>query len=551
MTSILDPPVFYYAAVGILCWVAYFIFPYLRDPHNLRRTSIGGPKLAALSNAWLAYVAARGDRSESVHRLHQKYGKFVRIAPNHVSIADHKALEVVYAHGSGTLKSDFYDAFVSIRPSLFTTRDRAAHARKRKVVSSVFSQQNVLQFEPVIRRHIRAFIAQWDLRCARAAAAGERGGRSWFNVPSHFNFLTFDITGDLAFGTSFNMIAAQKDVAPMVQLGVAGEKAEVEYIPAIKVLNDRGNFSASLGVLPPWVREWVRCIPWYASGSKAVESLAGMANAAVERRLKDGVTEDDMDEDEEGEKRERTDLLEKLMQGKDEQGEPLGREELTAEALTLMIAGTDTTSNSSCAITYHLAANPETQRKLQVELDSVLLSVRSAPPAISESNPAPLPPSSVAVKHVDIKSLPYLQACVNEGLRLHTPLGAGLPRIVPAGTTLEVCGEAFVGGTILSVPVYSVHQDQESWGEDSGQFKPERWLGRTVGREFSPFSFGPRACVGRNLANLIILETIASIFHRYEFELEQPDQKPVIREGLLRKPMQCVLGMRRRETSLG
>lgn len=121
------------------------------------------------------------------------------------------------------------------------------------------------------------------------------------------------------------MIAAQKDVAPMVQLRVVGEKVRVEYIPAIKVLNGRGNFSASLSVLPPWIREWVRYIPWYASGSKAVESLAGMANAAVERRLRDRIIEDNVDDDdEESERKVRTDLLEKLVQGKDERGEPLG-----------------------------------------------------------------------------------------------------------------------------------------------------------------------------------------------------------------------------------
>lgn len=161
-----------------------------------------------------------------------------------------------------------------------------------------------------------------------------------------FNFLTFDITGDLTFGTSFGMIEAQRDVAPMLQLSSSSSSSSsVTYIPAIKVLNDRGNFSASMGVLPPWVRKWVLLLPWYRSGNAAVQSLAGMANAAVERRLREGVPEEEEgDYDEEFGRGKRVDLLEKLMDGKDEFGEPLGREELTAEALTLMIAATDTTS---------------------------------------------------------------------------------------------------------------------------------------------------------------------------------------------------------------
>ncbi|KAG8679509.1 hypothetical protein FRC08_016941, partial [Ceratobasidium sp. 394] len=369
-------PVSYYAVGAVLGLIGYFFVPYITDPHNLRRPAIQGPRHAALSNAWLAYVAARGDRSGEVHKLHQKYGKLVRIAPNHISVADPKALEVIYAHGNGTLKSDFYDAFMSIRPGIFSTRNRAAHTRKRKLVSNIFSQQNVLLFEPHIRRHIRAFCAQWDMRCARAAV-GElpdvRDGKSWFDVLPHFNFLAFDIIGDLAFGAPFGMIAAQKDIAPMLEQATTGEKLEIKYVPAVQVLNNRGDYSASIGVLPKWIRPWMKYVPWYAQGNTAVQCLAGMAVAAVERRLQFGLPEE-VDEEEGMEEnatkgKKRTDLLEKLMQGKDEKGEPMGREELTAEALQQLIAGSDTTSNSSCAITYYLAANPSVQRKLQAELD--------------------------------------------------------------------------------------------------------------------------------------------------------------------------------------
>ncbi|KAF8594779.1 cytochrome P450 monooxygenase pc-bph [Ceratobasidium sp. AG-I] len=548
----------YYTTGAAVLLLAYFVIPYIRDEHGYRRKSIGGPKLAALSNAWLAYVSARGDRSQAVHKLHQKYGRIVRIAPNHISIVDPKALEVVYAHGNGTLKSEFYDAFVSIAPGLFNTRDRATHTRKRKLVSNIFSQQNVLLFEPHIRRHVREFCAQWDMRCARAIT-GElpdaRGGKSWFDILPHFNFLAFDIIGDLAFGAPFGMIAAQKDIAPMIEKSSGGEKAAVKYVPAVQVLNDRGDYSASMGVLPKWARPWVRYLPWYARGNIAVRCLAGMAVAAVEKRLQFGLPEESLDDTEEDEAgamkgRKRTDLLEKLMQGKDEHGQPMGREELTAEALTQLIAGSDTTSNSSCAIAYYLAANPNAQRKLQAELDSVLSPVRLAHPSPTKSGSPPLPPSSIVAKFADVKSLAYLQACINEGLRLHSTSGIGLPRVVPTGSTLEVCGETFNEGSILSVPSYSIHHNEEVWGADSELFRPERWLEREVGKEFNPFSFGPRACVGRNLASMELLIIIATVFHRYEFELATPEQQLLTREGFLRKPLECVLGMKRREASL-
>ncbi|CUA69360.1 Benzoate 4-monooxygenase [Rhizoctonia solani] len=540
-------------------FIAAHLVPYFLDPHNYRRPAIAGPWINALSDAWLAHAAAQGDRSERVHELHNKYGKFVRLAPNHISIADPEALQTVYAHGNGTLKTEFYDAFVSIRRGLFNTRDRVEHTRKRKLVSHVFSQQNVLAFEPHIRRHVRKFCAQWDERCA-LAAKGENGpdweardGQAWFDCLPHYNYLAFDIIGDLAFGSPFGMIAAQRDSAPMLE-HVEGEDSKsvrrtVKHVPAIKILNDRGDYAASLGVMPPWWRPWAKRIPWYARGNEAVQCLAGLAVAAVAKRLEDGLP-DEEDEGEEGQeeeegtktKKKRTDLLEKLLQGKDESGAPMGREELTAEALTQLIAGSDTTSNSSCAITYYLAANPDKQRKLQAELDEHLL-------------PSTMPTPATSFEKV--KSLPYLNACINEGLRLHATSAMGLPRVIPPGTTLEVCGEKFGPGSVLSVPSFTIHRDQAVWGEDVEAFRPERWLeaGSDVqagvgtgpmAKAFNPFSYGPRACVGRNLASMELQIIISSVFARYEFKLLKPNESLKTREGFLRKPLDCHVGMKRR-----
>ena len=299
------------------------------------------------------------------------------------------------------------------------------------------------------------------------------------------------LEGDLAFGSSFGMIAAAKDSAPVAKsaeqgLSVYGQdpsKCETIAIPAIKILNDRGEYSAAMGVLPPWLRPIVkRYIPWYSRGSNAVKNLAGLAVAAVAKRLASPAY--------------RADVLSKLQQGKDEDGNPMGREELTAEALTQLIAGSDTTSkcgfisrhvktssdatfSSSCAITYYLAANPDVQRKLQKELDEALQ---------NEDDPA----TSFEV----VKNLPYLNAVIDEALRLHSTSGIGLPRIVPEGGMM-IRDHFFKEGTVLSVPSYTIHRDREVWGDDAAIYRPERWFERdsdAIQRTFNPFSYGPR-CV--------------------------------------------------------
>lgn len=127
-----------------------------------------------------------------------------------------------------------------------------------------------------------------------------------------------------------------------------------------------------------------------------------------------------------------------------------------------------------------------------------------------------------------VKKLPYLEAVINEVLRIHSTSGIGLPRIVPEGG-LTVCGRTFPEGTVLSVPTFTIHRDKEVWGEDVDAFRPERWFEQDkndIQRTFNPFSFGPRSCVGRNLASMELLIIVGSILRRYHFVLEQPD-KPV------------------------
>ncbi|KAH8101888.1 cytochrome P450 monooxygenase pc-bph [Cristinia sonorae] len=508
------------------------VIPWLLDPHAIR--AYPGPFLAKFTDLWLGRVAALGHRSEVVHEMHKKHGKFVRIAPNHLSIADPDALQVVYAHGNGSLKSNFYDAFVSIQRGLFNTRSRPAHARKRKIVSHIFSQKSVLEFEPHVRLYVSQLFKHWDRLCegglkGMSGDDGEggwkgRNGRVWFDCLPWYNYLAFDIIGDLAFGFPFGMLQSCRDAAPVAvshEEAIAGygadDKLEVKYLPAVQVINDRGTYSASMGVLAPWMRPIAKKLPWFNKGSQAVKSLAGIAIAAVAQRLK---TPSD-----------RRDLLGKLQEGKDDEGKPMGKEELTAEALTELIAGSDTTSNSSCAITYYLAHNPHVQSKLQKELDEALS---------EEDDPVTTFQST--------KSLPYLEAVINESLRLHATSGIGLPRLVPEGG-LTVCGRTFPEGTCLSVPTYTIHRNKEVWGEDADEFRPERWFEldkNDIQKAFNPFSYGPRSCVGRNLASMELLIIVASIFRRYDFVLEQPEKHFDTVEGFLRKPVECIVGMRRR-----
>lgn len=89
------------AAVGLLLFT--YLYSYFVTYSGLR--GIPAPSIAAFSNLWLMSVCRRGKRYIIMDEIHAKMGKFVRIQPNHVSIADDEAINAVYGHGNGFLKA--------------------------------------------------------------------------------------------------------------------------------------------------------------------------------------------------------------------------------------------------------------------------------------------------------------------------------------------------------------------------------------------------------------------------------------------------------------
>lgn len=131
--------------------------------------------------------------------------------------------------------SEYYDAFVSIQRGLFNTRDRAEHSRKRKTVSHTFSAKSIGQFEQYMHSNLEMLVKQWD-RMAKESS----GSYAQMDALHWFNYLAFDIIGDLAFGAPFGMLEKGKDFAEVRE----SPDAPPRTAPAIEVLNRRGEVSA-------------------------------------------------------------------------------------------------------------------------------------------------------------------------------------------------------------------------------------------------------------------------------------------------------------------
>ncbi|KAI2631766.1 cytochrome P450 [Xylaria nigripes] len=498
------------APVVLVGLIAYYVYPYFVSYRHLR--GIPAPFPAQFSNWWLLYACRRGKRYQIVDDVHKKLGPVVRIQPNHVSVADDEAIPIIYGHGNGFLKADFYDAFVSIRRGLFNTRDRAEHTRKRKLISHTFAPKSISQFEPYIAENLKTFVNRWDELVDKSP---RKDKTAYTDCLTWFNYVAFDTIGDLAFGTPFGMLKAGADIAEVR----TSPNAPPIYAPAVEILNRRGEVSATLGCLPG-IKPYAKWLPdpFFSKGLAAVEHLAGIAIARVKDRLENPP---DIN---------RKDLLSRLQEGRDDKGQPLGIEELTAEALTQLIAGSDTTSNSSCALLYYVARTPGVLAKVQGELDAAIPDHETKVPDFES-----------------IRNLPYLEAVINETLRIHSTSGIGLPRQIPSTSQgISLNGHYFPPGTVLSVPTYSIHHSREIWGDDADEYRPERWENLTLRQKnaFIPFSYGPRSCVGRNVAEMEMKMIAATWMRRYDVSLRQDVMET--REGFLRKPLGLEIALKRR-----
>lgn len=406
---------------------------------------------------------------------------------------------------------------------MFNVRDRAEHGRKRKIIAHAFSPGAVHAFESHMSANLRRWVQQLD-RISQYPEPGRN--HATVDIMPWCTYLAFDVIGDLAFGAPFGMVAKGRD------------ECESQYEPdgpitvttGAETLNRRGEVSSTLGLLPA-LRPFAKYLPdpFFTRGVQSVRNLHGIAKVAVMRRL-------DLAKDSDFASQGRHDILHMLVNAEDANGQAMGKEELVSEALTELIAGSDTVSNTACAIFYW-----------------ILDGERNAPgtilPQLRAELDAAVPVNEDIASFSQVKNLPFLRRCIDEAMRLHSTSAIGLPRIVTAPKGIAYGEMVYSPGTVLSVPSYTIHHDARVWGPDVGQFNPDRWLPENLTPRqkmcFNPFSYGPRACVGQNVARMELSLIVATAFHRYDFELYQ--QTLESHEGFSKKPDECWLGIARRQ----
>ncbi len=193
--------------------------------------------------------------------------------------------------------------------------------------------------------------------------------------------------------------------------------------------------------------------------------------------------------------RDAGDLLSMLLSAQDEDGSRMTDRQLRDEAITLFLAGHETTASTLSWTWWLLARHPAVEAKLHAELDAVL---GDRAPTLD-----------------DLPKLRYTGHLITESLRLY-PAAWGMARLVVEDH--EIAGYAVTKGMGVAMAQWVVHRDPR-WYDAPEEFRPERWeddlLKRLPRFAYFPFGGGPRQCIGNAFALMeaaLILATIARKF---------------------------------------
>ncbi|KIY50208.1 cytochrome P450 [Fistulina hepatica ATCC 64428] len=446
---------------------------YYRSPLN----RIPGPLLARLSPFWLAYHTRVKDRRLAVEAAHKKYGPIIRLTPSHVSVSDPEAISVVFRRGAGVFpKSAFYHAFNSGKPSIFSTVDEEDHHRKRKIIAPALSYDVLRDFTQIMDIYLERFSKTLNQKCSSPV----------FDLLPWIHYLIFDMTSHLSVGQPMGMLDAGNDL-----VSIQRDDGSVVKEHAYEIIDLRDHLSELMGIHPLF-RYLVHVIPdpYIARARNCTSGLYDFARRHVSQRL--ATTSCPQDDD----------ILQRLVDARGGSHDVENVKQLISDTLTLLAGGPPTTSATLGAVVFLVMSRPAVYLKLLEELEV----------AVPASNSTPL--------HEHVKDLPYLQACIYEGLRWHSTMAVGLPRVVPDNGVV-LCGIYLPPGTEVSIPAYTIEHDPEIWG-DPEAYRPERWLGEDraqLMKYLMAFGQGTRACIGRNLAYMQMQLTLATIFLNYHIQL--------------------------------
>ncbi|BDI30080.1 cytochrome P450 [Capsulimonas corticalis] len=411
-----------------------------------------GPRSATL------FASARLYRRDPIHFLRSlthDYGDIVsfQIGPQPMLLVNHPDLirDVLVTHAKQFHKGRGLQRAKRLLGDGLLTSEGPYHLRQRRMMQPAFHRQRIAEYGLVM------------------ASEAERAAQWWrdgdtVDVAEEMMRLTLGIVGKTLFGADVENEAAEISSA----LGEAIQLFHLLMLP----------FADVLARLPlPQVRRF--------------NAARARLDAVIYRMIAEHRRTDD----------DRGDLLSMLLAARDEDedGARMTDEQVRDEAMTIFLAGHETTANALSWTWYLLSEHPEAEAALHAELAGAL---GGRIPNIA-----------------DLPALPYTRKVLAESMRLYPPAWVIGRRAV----TPYAIGEYTIPpGTVFLVSQSVTHHDARFY-QDPERFDPTRWTPEFEAAlpkfAYYPFGGGPRVCIGEQFAWMELILVLAALAQRWRFRL--------------------------------
>jgi len=468
----------------IATFIALFLYWIVKRRAFLAEFS--GPSLAAWSEIWMIRASVSQKQHLMLWRCSQNYGPYARIGPKTLLISDPEYLyEVNSVRGSFT-RSLAYNAFrLEVgRNNVLSSRDEDRHMYLRTKMAGGYTRRENPGLEGSIDGHVTRLLDLLNEKYLR------RKGMPFRTVDfsKTLGYFTLDVITEIAFGRSAGYLEANADKFDFFTNVQA-------FVPVMSLT----------AVVPSLVKiteiSWInkRLAP-KSSDAVGIGKIMGLAKEAVEERFT-------------GKHADRLDMLASFKR------HGLTQSEAETEAIFQILAGTDTTATALRGIMLYLTSSAAVVTRLRAEF---------AKHDLLPSTVGVLPTGEV-LSNEQLVNLPYLSACIKEGLRLHPPATGYLEKQVPPGGSTLPDGRHIPEGTGLAYNAWGIMRSRAVFGEDADIYRPERWLDedadkvRAMTRSWElGFSTGKWRCLGKDIAYMEINKVVAEFVRRYDIVLADP-----------------------------
>ncbi|ORX66586.1 putative cytochrome P450 monooxygenase [Linderina pennispora] len=427
---------------------------------------VPGPFFARITSMRANIINLCGGMKHAAHADGEAYGDIYVLEPNSISISHPDDVRTVLRSHT-FVKSKFYQSLETVgTPHTFSSSDPGFVSMRQRQMGPYFQPSYLSLMEPKILRYsCLALKEKWGRLLDKSA-----DGRIEINYSRDFSLMAFDVIGVLAFGQEFNSLKNGDETAAKWVDSSTKYHAMLAMFPVTKY------FPFSLAIRP------------WESRYRELSEFGKQSVAKRRKHLENG-----------GEK--PHDLLQAYVDALDPESKVrMSDNEVRSEVNLTLLAGADTTSTTLAWTVSLLMLYPKIYAQAVDEVRSKFDTNHVI--TFSEAQ----------------RSLPFVEACLFESMRLCPVVGGQVPRVSPPeGATLR--GHFIPPGTEIYVSFAGVSVSKHIW-TDPLKYDPTRFLNSPEARRnlFS-FSYGVRICPGRHLAKLQMLAVLANMLKDYDWSL--------------------------------